>query len=167
MSLAQTLFPEFDHEMASTRKSLERVPEDRMDWRPHPKSFTMQALAAHIAICPSWLPMTLQTDNLDVAPVGQPPMKPPELKTRAEMLEAFDRGVAEARAALGAVTDEALRQPWSLLSGGKPIFTETRAEVVRGMIMNHLIHHRAQLGVYLRLCDIPVPAIYGPSADES
>jgi uncharacterized damage-inducible protein DinB len=107
-----------------------------------------------------------KTDSLDIAPSGQPPMAPPELKTRAALLESFDRSVAEAREILAAATDEAMLHPWSLLSAGETIFTLPRVAVVRGMIMNHMIHHRAQLGVYLRLCEVPVPAIYGPSADE-
>jgi len=167
MNLAQSRLPDFDHEMALTRKTLARVPEDRNEWRPHPKSFTMLALASHLATIPSYTGFTFKTDSLDVAPVGKEPMRPPELKTRAELLEAFDRGVAEAREALAAATDEAMLQPWSLLKGGQTIFTLPRVAVVRVMVMNHMIHHRAQLGVYLRLCDVAVPAIYGPSADEA
>lgn len=167
MSLAQSLLPEFDHEMASTRKTLERVPEDRSEWRPHPKSFTMLALASHVATIPYYVPYTFKSESLDVAPVDGPPMRPPELKTRAELLASFDQGVAEAREALTAALDEAMLQPWTLLSGGKTIFTMPRVAVLRAMVLNHLIHHRAQLGVYLRLCDVPVPSIYGPSADEA
>jgi uncharacterized damage-inducible protein DinB len=166
MTIAQSLLPEFEHETALTRTTLERVPEDRFGWSPHPKSFTLLALASHLATIPSYARFTFNSERLDVAPVGQPPLRPPAFKTRSEMLEAFDRGVAEARAALAEASDEALLEPWTLLSGGKTIFTLPRMAVLRVMIVNHMIHHRAQLGVYLRLCDVPVPKIYGPSADE-
>ena len=167
MSLAKSMIPEFDQEMALTRKTLERVPEDRFDWRPHPKSQTMQALAAHLASIPYYLPYTMNSESLDFEPVGKPSMRPPELKTRAEMLESFDKGVAEARAALQGASDQAMMQDWTLLKGGHVIFTMPRTAVLRLMIMNHMIHHRAQAGLYLRLCDVPVPSIYGPSADET
>lgn len=166
MSLAQSLLPEFDREMALTRKHLERVPEDRFGWKPHEKSFTMLGLASHLTQFPTWLSGMLTTDCLDIAPVGKEPYKVPEFKTRAEIVDALVRGVAAAREALETTTDEQMQQEWSLLSGGKPVFTMPRTEIFRGMIMNHMIHHRAQLGVYLRLCDIPVPSTYGPSADE-
>lgn len=167
MSLAQSMIPEFDQEMALTRKTLERVPEDRFDWRPHPKSQTMQALASHLATIPSYVPYTLTTESLDFAPPGQPAMRPPELKTRAEMLATFDKGVAEARAALQGASDEDMLHDWTLLKGGDVIFTMPRAAVLRVMVMSHMIHHRAQAGLYLRLCDVPIPSVYGPSADET
>src|ERR1700680_882521 len=166
MPMNQALLPEFDHEMANPRKTLERVPDGKFDWKPHTKSMAMGALAVHVASIPQWAGMTLNTPQFDVRPVGGPEARAPELHTRAEILSHFDKSTAEARAALAAASDESLMTPWSLLAAGKPIFTMPRVAVIRSMIMNHMIHHRAQLGVYLRLNDVPVPGLYGPSADE-
>lgn len=166
MPISKMLLPEFEHEMANTRKTLERVPDDKFDWKPHEKSMTLGGLATHLANIPSWTKNTFEVDELDVAPPGQPPYRLEQAKSRAEVLEAFDKNVADARAALEAATDENWQGKWSLLMGGKTIFTLPRPAVMRGFIMSHSIHHRAQLGVYLRLLDIPVPSIYGPSADE-
>jgi len=166
MAMNQAMLPEFDNEMANARKTLERVPDGKFDWKPHAKSMSMGALASHIASIPQWGKMTMDTPSLDVNPPGGPAMQPPVLKTRAEVLTFFDKNVPEARAAIAAASDQALMTPWSLLSGGKTILTMPRVAVLRGFVLNHLIHHRAQLGVYLRLNDIAVPAIYGPSADE-
>ncbi len=166
MPMNQALLPEYDHEMANTRKTLERVPEEKFDWKPHTKSMAMGALAVHIASMPEWAGMTLNTSEFDVRPAGAQSYQPPVVKTRAELLSLFDKNSAAARAAIAAANDESLMTPWSLLSSGKTIFTMPRVAVLRSMIMNHMIHHRAQLGVYLRLNDVPVPATYGPSADE-
>lgn len=166
MPLNQALLPEFDHEMANTRKTLERVPDGKFDWKPHTKSMAMGALATHVASIPQWAGLTLTLPEFDVRPVGGPEARQPELHTRAEILSHFDKSTAEARAALAAASDESLMTPWSLLNAGKPIFTMPRVAVIRSMIMNYMIHHRAQLGVYLRLNDVPVPGLYGPSADE-
>jgi uncharacterized damage-inducible protein DinB len=162
MAMNQALLGEFDHEMANTRKSLERVPDGKFDWKPHTKSMTMGALATHIASIPHWGKMTL-----DVNTPGGQQVRQPELKSKAEVLAFFDKSVPEARAAIANATDQSLMSPWSLLNGGKAVFTMPRVGVLRSMIMNHMIHHRAQLGVYLRLNDVPVPSIYGPSADEA
>lgn len=167
MNLAQTVLPQLDYEMPNMRKVLERIPEDRLGWTPHPKSFTMLALASHLATIPSYVGWTFKTESLDVAPVGGEPLRPPQLNTRAEVLEMFDRSWAEARAVLETASDEQLLQPWSLLSAGTPLFTMPRIAVVRGIVLSHMIHHRGQLTVYLRQCDVPLPALYGPSADES
>ncbi|HSF23751.1 MAG TPA: DinB family protein [Blastocatellia bacterium] len=166
MALSEALLPEFDLEMANTRKTLERVPEDRFAWKPHEKSFAMGHLASHLATLPSWSVMAVNQDSIDIAPVGQPPQKGPEAKTGKELLEMFDANVASARAAIAGASDEQLFRPWTLLSGGKTVLTLPKIAVLRSFVMNHNIHHRAQLGVYLRLNDIPVPSIYGPSADE-
>jgi uncharacterized damage-inducible protein DinB len=166
MAINQSFLGEFDHEMTNTRKTLERVPDGRFDWKPHTKSMSMGKLAGHIAQIPLWAKMTIETPQLDVAPVGGPAVEQPELKTRAQVLDFFDKHVPEARAALAAASDQSMMSTWTLLSGGKTVFAMPRVAVLRGMIMNHLIHHRAQLGVYLRLNDIAVPATYGPSADE-
>jgi uncharacterized damage-inducible protein DinB len=166
MPISQMLLPEFDHEMANTRKTLERVPEAEFAWKPHPKSSSLGGLATHLANLPSWTAQTFDRDELDISPVGAEPYRLEEAKSPDELLEAFDKNVASARAALEAASDQDWQGKWSLLMGGKPIFTLPRTAVMRGFVMNHLIHHRAQLGVYLRLLDVPVPSIYGPSADE-
>jgi uncharacterized damage-inducible protein DinB len=166
MPISQTILPEFEHEMANTRKTLERVPEDKFDWKPHEKSMTLGGLATHLGNIPSWTAQTFDRDELDIAPPGEPPYRLDQAKSRAELLAAFDKNVASARAALESATDENWQGNWSLLAGGKKIFTMPRTAVMRSFVMNHLIHHRAQLGVYLRLLDVPVPSIYGPSADE-
>ena len=167
MSIRDTFLAEFDHEMANTRKTLERVPDDKFGWKPHPKSGSMGWLANHIATMTGWTVDTLTKESFDVAPVGGEPVRMPEAHSSKELLELFDQGSQRARAAIAATSDEAFAKPWSLLAGGKAMFTMPRAMVVRSFVMNHIIHHRAQLGVYLRLNDIPVPSIYGPSADES
>jgi uncharacterized damage-inducible protein DinB len=163
MSISDSLLPEFDHEAANTRKVLERLPEDKFGWKPHQKSFTMGALATHVATLPFWAVMTIEKDSIDIAA----PMENPEAKTRAELLERFDKSTASARAAIAGAGDERLLAPWSLVSGGTTLFTMPKIAVLRSFVMNHTIHHRAQLGVYLRLNDVAVPALYGPSADEA
>lgn len=166
MALSQALLPEFDQEMANTRATLERVPEDKFAWKPHQKSGTMGWLAGHLANLPSWAVTGINQDSLDLAPQGVPvqPLAPP--KSRKELLAVFDKNVAEARAAIAAASDSHLMKPWTLLKSGQTVLTMPRIAVLRAFVMNHTIHHRAQLGVYLRLNNLPVPAIYGPSADE-
>ena len=166
MSLSQAFQPELDQEMAGTRKTLERVPEDRLGWRPHAKSMTLGALASHLANLPSWIGHTIRSDSLDLAPVGGEPLREPEKTSRRALLDHFDRQISEGRVLLAAASDESLLAPWTLLEGGKAYFTLPRVAVLRSFVMNHNVHHRAQLGVYLRLLDVPVPGLYGPSADE-
>jgi len=166
MTISESLLPEFDHEMANTRKTLERVPDDKFGWKPHEKSWAMGGLTTHLANLPSWAVLTINSDSFDLAPPGAEPFKMPEVKSRQAALEMFDKNVADARAALARASDEQLFKPWSLLSGGNTLMTLPKIAVLRSFVMNHIIHHRAQLGVYLRLNDIPVPSIYGPSADE-
>ena len=166
MSFSEMMLPEFDQEMANTRKTLERVPEDKLAWKPHVKSTSLGGLATHLGNIPSWVKNTFEQDQLDIAPPGAPPFRLEEAKSRSELLAAFDKNVANARPALESASDVQWRGPWSLLHGGNKIFTMPRTAVMRSFVMNHLIHHRAQLGVYLRLLDVPVPSIYGPSADE-
>ena len=166
MKISESLLPEYDQETANTRKVLERVPEDKLAWKPHPKSFAMGALATHLAMLPGWGTFILQGDAFDLgAPGATTP--PPPAASRKELLEMFDRNVATFRAALAAVDDAQMLAPWTLRNGAVTIFTMPRVGVVRTSVMNHSIHHRAQLGVYLRLNDVPVPGLYGPSADES
>ncbi|MGA2134534.1 MAG: DinB family protein [Bryobacteraceae bacterium] len=164
--ISEALLQEFDHEMANTRKVLERCPEDKFGWQPHPKSFAMGALATHIVNMTGWTADTMEKDSFDVAPPGAPPYKEEPLATTAELLAKFDKNVVAARAALAAGTDQQFAAPWSLLAGGQTLFSMPRIACIRGFVMNHCIHHRAQLTVYLRLNDVPVPSIYGPSADE-
>lgn len=166
MGLSKSLLPEFDHEMANTRKTLERVPDAKFAWKPHEKSFSMGGLATHLANLPSWGSLTISSDSFDMAPSGQP-LKTPELSSTKDLLEKFDENVAATRSAIAGASDAELFKPWRLLSNGNTILTMPKIAVLRSFVMNHLIHHRAQLGVYLRLNDIPVPSIYGPSADEN
>ncbi len=166
MPIAQALLPEFDREMEGVRKSLERAPAEKYDWRPHPKSGTMGWLVSHLATLPTLAVRALESESYEIAPDGKPPAGPPKLKTREEALELFDKNRDAARAAIAAAGDEQLMVPWTLSYMGKTIFTLPRAAVLRVVFMNHTIHHRAQLGVYLRLNDLPVPALYGPSGDE-
>lgn len=162
MAMVDTLLPEFDHEMSVTRKLVERVPEDRFDWKPHARSMSLGQLAQHVATLPSWGSVTLNQQEFDLS--NSPP--PPPVSTRAELLATFDRLVGEARSALTSKTDAELAVPWALLKDGHQIFSMPKAAVWRSFVMSHLVHHRGQLSVYLRLNDIPVPSIYGPSADE-
>lgn len=164
--VAASLLPEFDLEMANTRKVLERVPDADFAWKPHAKSFSMGELAGHVASIPGWMTSTLVDEGFDFSPGGVPVEFPKPVSAR-EALALHDEGVATARAALEAATDGTFLSSWSLLENGTPLFTMPRVAVVRSFVMNHLIHHRAQLGLYLRLNDVPVPAIYGPSADDT
>lgn len=166
MSFKEALLTEFDAEMATTRKTLERVPDSKMEWRPHAKSFDMRALASHIANAPVWAVGTMNQDSFDVAPKDGEPFTTPQAKSTKELVEMFDANVAAARAAISSAGDDQFSKPWSLMGGGQTYFTKPRTAVLRTFIMNHIIHHRAQLGVYLRLNDVPVPSTYGPSADE-
>jgi uncharacterized damage-inducible protein DinB len=167
MGLSESLLPEFDHEMANTRKTLERVPLDKPDWKPHPKSMAMGGLATHLGNIPTWVNYTIDQDSLDLAPGGEPLPSAALAASKEELLATFDENIGKARAAIAGARDEELFKPWSLMSNGNTILTMPKIAVLRSFVMNHLIHHRAQLGVYLRLNDIPVPSIYGPSADEN
>jgi len=167
MSIAQSLLPEFDQEMQNTRKVLERVPDEKWNWKPHEKSGTLGWLASHIATMPEWLSVTLTTEELDYAPVGGPAYEPPKIENRGQLLMVFDKKVAESRAALAAASDAALAKEWTLLAGGQKVFSMPRFACIRSMILNHLIHHRGQLTVYFRLLGVAVPGLYGPSADEA
>jgi uncharacterized damage-inducible protein DinB len=164
MSIVETLLPEFDHEMGVTRRLLDRLPDGRFDWKPHDRSMTLGRLAEHLAELPGWLTMTIRTDGIEMT-TGRPPeyVRP---ATRRAVLEMFDQNVADARAALASCSDALLLAPWTLRHEGKEVFTMPKATVVRTFVMNHLVHHRGQMSVYLRLNGVPVPSMYGPSADE-
>ena len=160
------MLPEFDHETATTRLLLERVPEDKASWRPHVKSMSLGELAAHVASIPAWAPVTLKETEFDTNPIGGQPYVSPQFETTAKLLETYDRGIKAARAMLAATTDGEMMVAWTLKSGGRMMFNMPRAAVFRSFIMNHTIHHRGQLSVYLRLCDVALPPIYGPTADS-
>ena len=151
---------EFDQEMASTRKLLERVPNEKGTWKPHPKSFALAHLAQLVASIPGWIATSLRASHIDLAQSGGYSFEVTEV-----LLRLFDTNVREARDTLGTVTGSALDAPWSLRHGEQVLFTAPRREVVR-QHLNHLIHHRGQLTVYLRLVDVPLPQVYGPTADE-
>jgi uncharacterized damage-inducible protein DinB len=163
MAIRDGLLNEWDYEMASTRKTLERVPGDKFGWKPHEKSGTMIWLAGHLANIPGWTKFTMECDSLDIGGNMQPPPAPESVK---QLLESFDKNMAAGRAALAAAADEQMFQTWTLRNGPQVIFALPRVAVIRSMVMNHMIHHRGQLTVYLRLNGVPVPALYGPSADE-
>ena len=160
--MADALLPEFDHEMTVTRKLLERVPDGQFDWKPHQKSMSLGQLAQHVATIPRWGTVTMSQSDFDLASDEWPPAS----TTRAELLSTFDQHVKEARAALVGKGDGELMAPWALKRAGTTIFSMPKASVWRSFVMSHMIHHRAQLGVYLRMHDIPLPSVYGPSADE-
>src|SRR5436309_13472599 len=166
MTIGQSLLSEFDQEMQNTRKVLERCPEEKWNWKPHDKSGTLGWLAGHVATMVDWLPTTIRTAELDYAPVGGPSFTPPKIDNRQQLLAEFDKNVSAARAALAGVSDAEMMKNWRLLAGGREIFSLPRAACIRGMVLNHHIHHRAQLTVYLRLLNVAVPGLYGPSGDE-
>ena len=168
MNIGQRMLGEFDEEMKSTRRTLERVPEEKWNWKPHEKSGSVGWMASHIATMVGWGALTIQTDKFDYAPVdGGASVQPPKIENRRDLLAEFDKNVAEAREALANASDVDMLTNWSLLGGGKVVFTMPRVAVMRHMVMNHLIHHRGQLLVYYRLLGVPVPGLYGPSADEA
>ena len=167
MTIAQVLLPEFDQEMAKTRECLSRIPSDRLDWRAHEKSWSLQSVATHLANLPRWITMTIQEADFDLQPADGDATREEPITTVEEALEKLDTNAAAARTAIGTASDEDLMTAWTLLKGGQPLFTLPRIAVIRSTILNHMIHHRGQLTVYLRLNDVPVPALYGPSADEA
>jgi len=166
MAIRDSLISEFDHEMATARKTLERVPEDKVDWKPHNTSMAMGRLAGHIAELAGFAATTFKGDSFDFAPPGGERVQPTTMTSRKQVLDIFDKNVADARAALSKASDEELMKTWTLLNGGKAFLSMPRVQVLRGMILNHIIHHRGQLSVYLRMNQVPVPSIYGPSGDE-
>ena len=166
MSIAQTLLPEFDHEMATTRTMLAAVPNDRAQWQPHGKSMSIARLAMHITSMPNWGLITLQQDEFDLNPPdgSRPPV---QFESTAATIERFDSLVKKSRAVLAATSDAEMMAPWTLKNAGHTVFIMPKAAVFRSFVMNHMIHHRGQLSVYLRLLDVPVPPAYGPTADSA
>jgi uncharacterized damage-inducible protein DinB len=163
MALAETLIAEMEQEAGATRAALARVPDDKLTWKPHEKSMSMGQLAQHIATLPGGV---AQMGTLDSKAMESfTPTPPPE--SAAAIRAAFESGLAEAKRIVGAMSDADLMKNWSLTRGGVPMLTLPRIGLFRTIMMNHLYHHRGQLTVYLRLLNIPVPSIYGPSADEN
>jgi len=163
MPISQALLPEFDIEIANTRKTLDRITDENLAYKPHEKSPTLGWLAGHLANLPSWATMTISISSLDIA--ASP--RTPKLETKRAILYAFDSNVETAHEAIESASDECLTGTWTLLHNGTAVFSLPRVAVLRSFVMNHMIHHRAQLCVYLRMNNIPVPALYGPSADEN
>jgi len=160
MSIGQSLLPEFEQEMAVTRRVLERVPSDHGQWKPHPKSFPLAHLAQLVSWLPGWITNTLTTDSLDLSKAGGY-----SYEATDTLLKGFDDNVRSAREALSSARDDVFGKAWSLKHGDRVLFTAPVGVIARNHI-SHLVHHRAQLAMYLRLLDIPVPSMYGPSADE-
>jgi uncharacterized damage-inducible protein DinB len=163
MGLGEALHGEMEHEAATTRKVLERIPADKFDWKPHEKSMGFGQLASHIAEMFSWTGPTLNQPELDFSKFDYKPFAP---TTSEELLEYFDKNISEALDVLKNTPDETFFEPWTMRNGEQIYFTMPKAVTMRSFVMNHIVHHRGQLSVYLRLNDIPVPSIYGPSADE-
>ncbi len=163
MEIIPILLKEMDQEAQTTRKMLGRVPDDKFGWKPHEKSMTIKSLATHIAELPSWVSMALTTDELDFA---SNPYQPVDVNTTAELLAHFERSLADGKAHLESANEEQLNDQWTLREGDRIYSTSSKLEVIR-MAFSQIVHHRAQLGVYLRLLNIPIPGSYGPSADES
>jgi uncharacterized damage-inducible protein DinB len=162
MAIKDALLPEFDHEAGTTRRVLERVPEDKLTWKPHEKSMSMGRLATHVAEVLGYGPMTFEKTEIDF----DGSYKPYTAESREEVLALFDKNAAATRKLLESISDAELGVMWTMKSSGKPVFGAPRAAIWRTFVMNHLVHHRGQLSVYLRENDVPVPSIYGPSADE-
>lgn len=163
MPLRQTALGDLEPELATTRRVLERIPDEHLGWTPHPKSWTLGMLATHVANLITWQSTVLGTEGLDLAAVPPAQAAP---TSRDEILERFDGAAAGLRAAIGGATDEALMATWTLRKGDHVIMSQPRLAVFRTVGISHMVHHRAQLSVYLRLLDVPVPSMYGPSADE-
>ena len=166
MRIGQAMLPEFDMEMAGTRRVLERIPDDQLTWKIHDKSNTLGWVGNHLADIPSWVDMTITQGTFDVEPVAGQPYQSPTESSTAAIVALFDRNVTSARALLETVSDATLGEPWQLLKQGENILTMPRLAVLRTWVLNHTIHHRAHLCVYLRVNNVPVPGLYGPSADE-
>lgn len=165
MAIAESILPEFDRETATTRVLLERVPQDKAEWKPHAKSMSLGHLAMHIANIPRWASTTIERTEFDPRPVDGPGITTPAYESQPHLLQTYDANVAAARALLVRTSDGEFMVQWTLKAGGKPLFSLPRVAVFRTFVLNHAVHHRGQLTVYLRLLDIPLPNIYGPTAD--
>ena len=164
MPLIETLLPEFDREMGQTRKLIERAPEDQFDWKPHPSSMTLGRLAGHLTELPGWASTAMTSSAFEV-----PPDRPPDDQrpaSRAAVLALFDDTVTAARRNLAGKTDAEFLAPWTLTAEGKEVFTMPKIAMIRTFVLNHMVHHRGQMSVYLRMLGVKIPSIYGPSGDE-
>jgi uncharacterized damage-inducible protein DinB len=159
------LLPEFDQEVATLRSLVASMPDASLDWKPHPKSFSLRELASHLVNIPSWLPMTMDTSELDFG--AQPDVKTHQIDSTAHALELLGAAVGAAREKLLAATDQGINETWTLRAGPHVLFTGAKYDVIRAYVINHLVHHRGQLSVYLRLLDVPLEKIYGPTADSN
>jgi len=166
MAMRDVLLSEFDQEMATTQRVLAAVPEAQTSFRPHEKSWTLGELSLHVVNVMTWLPMTMSTTELDLAPPGGPKWKSPVFESAAATLRLFESVRQDARSALAVASDQDLAVRWTLLVAARPLFTRPRVECLRTFVMNHHIHHRGQLTVYLRASGAKVPSVYGPTADE-
>lgn len=166
MAISELLVPELEQELAKTRKALERLPDDQLTFKPHEKSFELGALATHLATIPLWGKMTMETTELDLMPEGKPLEQPKRITSAADALARFDGFADGIKAAIAGASDSDFQTEWALLMNGKVMFKMSRYMVLRSMILNHIVHHRAQLGVYYRLLGVAVPSAYGPTADE-
>ncbi|MBT9332723.1 DinB family protein [Paracidobacterium acidisoli] len=168
MSIAETLLPEFDEEYACTRKFLALVPDDKLTWKPHEKSMELGRLAWHVSDFPEWCSSTITKDKLDLSDTDAADSAGGwQGKQRADMLSRFDANLPQARAALASASDDAMNAHWKMIWNGQAIIDDPRTAVYRRWVISHMVHHRAQLGVYLRLLGVPIPGAYGPSADQS
>lgn len=165
MAIAESILPEFDHETATTRTLLERVPAEKAEWQPHVKSMSLGKLAMHIANLPNWATITLERTGYDMNPLDGPRVTAAAYESAMRLLQIYDANVSAARALLVRTTDGEFMVQWTLKSGGKTMFSMPRIAVFRSFVLNHAVHHRGQLSVYLRLLDVPIPNIYGPTAD--
>ena len=165
MTLVEALLPEFDREMGLTRRLLARIPDGRSAWQPHPTSMTLGRLAEHLAELPQWALMTMTERRHEVVTTGRPVEHQPPA-TRDAVVAKFDEHVAAGRAALVGKSDGELMAPWTLVDSGKELFTMPKTAVLRNFVLNHLVHHRGQLSVYLRMLGVPIPSIYGPSGEK-
>jgi uncharacterized damage-inducible protein DinB len=166
MAIANAFVAELEHEASTTRSLLERVPEGAATWKPHPRSYSLGDLAVHLSNVMTWAPATLAQTELDLNPPGGPGWVRPTFESTAKLVATFDANVAAAKAALLATSDADFMVPWTLKNGGTTIFTMPRVVVMRSFVLNHHVHHRGQLSVYLRLQDVPLPPMYGPTADS-
>ena len=166
MTLPELFLNELDREVPRSRRALEQVPEGKRDWKPHEKSMAFGYLCDMVATIPSWLTMIVKQDQLDIAPKGGQQFRPPDSKTSSDFVRALEQATADARTAIGGTTDEFLKTRWQLLAGGQVVADMPRHEMLRDTI-NHWAHHRGQMTVYLRLMGAKVPALYGPSADDT
>jgi uncharacterized damage-inducible protein DinB len=165
MSIAESLLPEYDREAGTTRTLLERVPVDRATWKPHEKSMSLGQLAVHLANLPQWTAVTLERVEFDTNPPGVGRVTTPAFESGDQLLQIYDANVSAARALLARTTDAQFMVQWTLKNGGRHMFSMPRVAVFRSFVLNHAVHHRGQLSVYLRLLDVPIPSIYGPTAD--